>query len=159
MSDEVSIPMSLPLDGDGFLRRECPTCEREFKCLVSQDDDDATPAPEGGYFCPYCAVQAPPDAWWTKDQLETAKALMYREVVAPELEGLQRSVDQLNRQSGGFIDITARLEVDEPDEPASLTEIDDMQHVEFVCHPDDPVKVLDDWERSVHCMVCGESAA
>jgi hypothetical protein len=157
MSDDVSIPMSLPLDADGFLRRGCPTCEREFKCVVSQDDD-APPAPEGGYFCPYCALQAPPDAWWTKDQLEAVTALMYREVMAPELGGLQRSIDQLNNQSGGLIDITARLEIDEPDEPASLTEVDDMRRVEFVCHPDDPVKVLDDWERQVHCMVCGASA-
>jgi hypothetical protein len=84
---------------------------------------------------------------------------MYREVVAPELEGLQRSVDQLNRQSGGLIDISARLEVNGPDEPAPVTEIDDMRRVEFVCHPDEPVKVLDDWERQVHCMVCGASAA
>lgn len=27
--------MSDPLDSDGFLRRECPTCEREFKWLPS----------------------------------------------------------------------------------------------------------------------------
>jgi hypothetical protein len=37
MSDEVQLSMSLPLDGDGFLRRECPTCEREFKWLPSPD--------------------------------------------------------------------------------------------------------------------------
>ncbi len=62
MSDEVTLSMSLPLDGDGFLRRECPTCEREFKWLPSPQhgEGDAAaasdePAPER-YFCPYCAV-------------------------------------------------------------------------------------------------------
>ena len=30
MNDEVSIPVSLPLDSDGFLLMECPSCEREF---------------------------------------------------------------------------------------------------------------------------------
>jgi hypothetical protein len=34
---DVSIPMSLPLDGDGFLRRECPKCERQFKWLHRED--------------------------------------------------------------------------------------------------------------------------
>ncbi len=29
--DKVSFGMTIPLDSDGFLRRECPTCEREFK--------------------------------------------------------------------------------------------------------------------------------
>lgn len=158
MTDEVSIPMSLPLDGDGFLRRECPTCEREFKCIVSQDEDDATPAPEGGYFCPYCAVQAPPGAWWTKPQLEVAHSLMFREVIEPELKGLQKSIDQLNRHSGP-IGISAQMEVDRPDEPGELTEIDDMRRADFTCHPEDPVKVLEEWERPVHCMICGEPAA
>ncbi len=31
--DEVMLEISMPLDSDGFLRRECPTCEREFKWL------------------------------------------------------------------------------------------------------------------------------
>jgi hypothetical protein len=52
MSDvELSIPF--PLDDDGFLRRECPTCDREFKWLPAHDETEATPPPAGGYFCPY----------------------------------------------------------------------------------------------------------
>ena len=39
MSDEISIPIALPLDGDGFLRRECPACELEFKWFVHADGD------------------------------------------------------------------------------------------------------------------------
>jgi hypothetical protein len=73
MSDEVQLSMSLPLDGDGFLRRECPTCEREFKWLPSPDQleegngESRAAAPDAqppeAYYCPYCAVTAPPDAW------------------------------------------------------------------------------------------------
>src|ERR1039458_3701595 len=80
VSDEYETSMSVPLDTEGFLRRECPTCEREFKWLPSQQDSDAedreaTPMPEGGYFCPYCAVQARGDAWFTKAQLDVAQAI------------------------------------------------------------------------------------
>lgn len=49
MSDEVQLSMSLPLDGDGFLRRECPTCEREFKWVPSPDpeaDEDVVARPD-----------------------------------------------------------------------------------------------------------------
>ncbi len=64
--DEVTLGMSIPLHSDGFLRRECPTCEREFKWLPNTNDeddaDDGEPLPSGCYLCPYCGVQAPADA-------------------------------------------------------------------------------------------------
>jgi len=160
MSDEISIPMSLPLDEDGFLRRECPTCEREFKCIVSEDEDDATPAPPDGYYCPYCAVQAAAGSLWTKAQVETAQALAYREVVSPELEKLKRTVEQLNRGGGGLLEISAKVDVpaDPEEPPMDETGQDDMRRIDFACHPDDPVKVLESWTRPVHCMVCGQAA-
>src|SRR5438128_2412969 len=86
MSDEVELSMSVPLDEDGFLRRECPTCEREFKWRTATDDEETTPEPEGGYHCPYCAVQAPSGSWWTKDQLEAAKAAAFDKVLKPRLQ-------------------------------------------------------------------------
>jgi hypothetical protein len=88
MSDKFSIPMSLPVDSDGFLRREwreCPTCEREMRWLVAPPDEDAVPDPEGGFYCPYCGVQAPPEGWWTKAQLQFASETAAAEVVAPKL--------------------------------------------------------------------------
>jgi hypothetical protein len=167
MSDEVQLSMSLPLDSDGFLRRECPTCEREFKWLPSPDPEsdegdavgttEATEAPDG-YYCPYCAVTAPPDAWLTNAQVAAAEELVQRELVDPELHTLKREIDRLNRRSGGLIDIDVRLERDEPEPAPELDEPDDMRRVDFSCHPPEPVKVLDDWESPVHCLICGEPA-
>ena len=37
--DEIEIPVTMPLDGDGFLRRECPTCEEEFKWYAHEEGD------------------------------------------------------------------------------------------------------------------------
>jgi hypothetical protein len=146
--------MSVPLDSDGFLRRECPTCEREFKWRPTPDGEVTTPAPADGLFCPYCAVQAAPGSWFTRAQIEQAKMIVYDEVVTPELKELKRSVDAMN-SSGGLIDIRAELSIEEPDRPAELEEIDDMRRVDFACHPTEPIKVLDDWDSDVHCMVCG----
>jgi hypothetical protein len=167
MTDEVQLSMSLPLDGDGFLRRECPTCEREFKWLPSPDPEadeavvtetDSAESPES-YYCPYCAVTAPPDAWLTKAQIAVMEEIARRELVDPELDKLERSIKRLNSSSGGLIRIEARLERDEPEPAPELDETDDMRRVDFTCHPAEPVKVLDDWERSVHCLICGEPAA
>lgn len=148
--------MSLPLDSDDFLRRECPTCEREFKWLASQDDDESTAAPEDGYFCPYCAIQAPPDAWHTKPQIEMAKVIAMREVMGPEIKKLERSMRHVGKNSGGLIE--ANLDYQLPDAPEPLTEDDDMRRVVFACHPEEPVKVLDDWSRPVSCLLCGSPA-
>ena len=53
--DDVALEMSMPLDSDGFLRRECPTCEREFKWFhTPEGEGTAAPIIDGGYFCPYC---------------------------------------------------------------------------------------------------------
>jgi hypothetical protein len=147
---DIELSMSVPLDSDGFLRRECPTCEREFKCSATPDGEKGTPAPDGGYFCPYCAVQAAEDGWWTKAQLEAAQSQAYGEVIKPELDKL---ADSARRTSGDFISV--EVNIDEPDPPPPLRETDDMRRVDFTCHPSDPVKVLDDWDDSVHCLICG----
>jgi len=167
MPDKVQLSLSLPLDSDGFLRRECPTCEREFKWLPSPDPEthedvvaratEPVEAPDG-YYCPYCAVTAPPDAWLTKAQVASAEAIVQRELIDPELHKLEREIDQLNRRSGGLIGIEVRLERDEPEPAPELNEPDDMRRIDFICHPTEPVKVLDDWDRPVHCPICGEPA-
>jgi hypothetical protein len=158
VSTERQLSVSLPLDSDGFLRRECPTCEREFKWLSSSDEEaEAEPVPEGGYYCPYCAIQAPPDAWWTPAQLEVVNSAVSKEVLEPELKKLDRSLRDLSRQSGGLI--SGRLDTDIPPEADPLVETDDMQRVDFECHPNEPVKVLEGWGRDVHCLICGSAAA
>jgi hypothetical protein len=153
------VSRSCPLDGDGFLRRECPTCEREFKCLVSEDEAAATPMSPAGYYCPYCTAQAPAGSWWTKAQVEAAQALAYREVVTPELEKLKRTVEGMNR-SGGLIGVSAELNISDEPEVPTLDEVgvDGMRRIDFACHDGDPVKVLESWTRAVHCMICGETA-
>lgn len=145
--------MSVPLDGDGFLRRECPTCEREFKWLVAGDDDTES-VPDVGYFCPYCAVQAPARKWFTKAQIELAQNILIREVLGPQLNDMARDLRRSTR--GGLISMD--LKYDEPEALDPLVEDDDMRRVDFECHPDEPVKVLEGWDREVHCLICGSAA-
>jgi hypothetical protein len=95
----------------------------------------------------------------TKAQIAVMEETARRELVDPELDKLERSIKRLNRSSGGLISIEARLERDEPEPAPELDETNDMRRVDFTCHPAETVKVLDDWDRSVHCLICGEPAA
>lgn len=150
-NDDVQLGMTMPLDSDGFLRRECPTCEREFKWLHgSEDDEEVTPVPDGGYFCPYCGVQSPPNSWFTQAQSALAHNTVATEVVGPLVEKFGRNV---GRRSRGPINVSVKF--DSPEKLDPLTEVDDMKRVEFPCHPREPVKVLDDWVKAVYCLVCG----
>jgi hypothetical protein len=130
---ELSI--SLPLDADGFLRRECPECERECKWLYS---DDSEPAPSDGYACPYCAKRATPDRWWTPAQADFAAKSAGNAVLGEMFDQFQRS----------------DFDVSKTPRPTLPSEVDDMRRVDFSCHPGEPVKVREDWDRPVHCIVC-----
>ena len=143
MSDgEVTLDMAVPVDSDGFLRRECPTCEREFKWRPSSaDEEEASDTADGGYFCPYCGVQAPVDAWFTKAQLELAEHIVQVEVVDPML---RKFTGDISGHAG---------------EPGPLTEDDDMRRTNFTCHPLEPLKILDDWDQPARCLICGQTSA
>lgn len=159
MSDEAELSVSLPLDSDGFLRRECPTCEREFKWLNGSEDEaaESEQAADGGYYCPYCAIQAPEGSWLTKPQVALIENAVSREIVGPALEDLGRSLRGISRSSGGLVN--AEFQAETPDEMDPLTEPDDMRRVDFDCHPREPVKVLEEWERPVHCLLCGQPSS
>lgn len=157
MGDSYETSMSIPLDSDGFMRRQCPTCERELKWFAKEEkDDEAQPVPEGGYFCPYCAIQAPSDSWWTEAQVHVAHSILTEQFVKPELDKFKRQIEGINRGSS-FLNLSVKTDTPEPADP--LTELDDMKRVDFRCHPAAPVKVLDDWEGAVYCPVCGSSAS
>jgi hypothetical protein len=155
--------MTVPLDGDGFLRRACPTCAREFKWLPSSPTDsaeDTAPGEERSpYTCPYCGIQAPAGSWATKPQVELAHAVLMREVVGPQLEEFGRELERMNRQTGGLITFEASVQRDEQAPGPTLTESDDMRRVDFPCHPGEPLKILEDWHGDVFCLVCGTPAA
>jgi hypothetical protein len=127
--------VSIPLDPDGFLRRECQACLRQFKWLPSAD---SYPPADGFYGCPYCKARA--DDFWTSQQREYLVWTAGQEALR-ELE------------SGGF-----KVEGSPP--PLPPVDPADMERVDFTCHPDEPVKVYAGWVSSqpVYCIICGTQA-
>lgn len=150
MDDEISISVTLPLDSDGFLRRECPTCEHQFKWFNHQEGDaDAESVDQ--YFCPLCGVAAGVDAWWTPDQIEYAQAAGGPDIDRFVQDALGEAFKGLKgvsfKQNPGFT-----VGIDAPD---PLVEPDDMIIVEPPCHPNEPLKVPEASTEQVHCLICG----
>ena len=147
---ETSVP--IPLDSDGFLRRECPSCLRQFKWHSGPASEEAEHAPSpSAYFCPYCGVSASLDSWWTQEQLDYARAYAAPEIMDAAVEELRRALKQ---PRGSFIQIDVP-DADVPDRPAPMTELDDMEVIVAPCHSYEPVKVADAQEGPFHCLVCG----
>lgn len=154
MNDEIRVPVSLPLDSDGFLRRECPDCEREFKWFSHQaGDPDAEIVDQ--YFCPLCGVPAGTGSWWTPAQLEYMNGVSgpaidqhMRDLVERMLKGVKGMKFEPNASFS--------LGIETPD---ALAEPDDaMTIAEPPCHPNEPVKVPDGTAK-VHCLICGNPFA
>jgi hypothetical protein len=139
--NDMSIPMSLPLDEDGFLRRECPDCERQFKWWPTPDHKIDAKEMRGdieAYFCPNCHDPAPPSSWWTTEQVEYMQNLAVAEALGPQLRGMKNDQERSNRRSKWI-----SLEISVPDlsRPEPLIEPNDMVRVDLPCHPEEPLKV------------------
>lgn len=153
----MSMSTELPTD-DGFLRRECPHCEREFKWHHGPTEERPTDAVDPlVYTCPLCGDTAPPDHWWTKAQLEYAQ----QAAVGPAMRSI---ADELKGafgkpKKGDLITISMDVDFDEPEPPHALLEPSDMTVVLSPCHPYEPIKVPDDWTDPVHCLLCGQKFA
>lgn len=152
---EISIEMNIPLDPDGFLSRECPNCERQFKWKpISSTSDDTEGGEIESYYCPYCYQPAPPNAWWTKEQLEYAQQIAFKQVVEPQLEKLQKQINQLSNSSS-LIQAKASISgFSEPD-PELLDAIENLARIDFPCHLEGPIKVDKMWSQEIACFLCG----
>ncbi len=145
--------ISFPLDNDGFLRRECPHCQREFKWHNGPANEDAEqqPPPET-FYCPFCGEPAGSDSWWTQGQLaliDNASERFFSQQLGDMFKDLERST-RLNK----FVNFKiSNHDVPDPSDP--LTEPDDMVIVTSPCHRWEPIKIPDGHESPIHCLVCG----
>jgi hypothetical protein len=149
----MNLSVSLPLDSDGFLRRECPSCLRQFKWHHGPANEEAEshPDPEA-YTCPLCGQPAGPNSWWTREQLDHVQG-----AAAPATQQLvQDELDQaLRGLNSRFVKVKSTSSSDVPAGPMPLTEPDDMVIVTSPCHAYEPVKVPEDAPGPFRCLVCG----
>lgn len=147
---------TFPLD-NGYLRRECPSCLRQFKWHHGPTvDRPASAIDPDVYFCPYCGESAPPQHWWTNEQLQYARGLL----AGPAMNMVADSIDDMLRRlpKTGLLAIELQRPA-EPEPPPALHEPTDMALLQPPCHPWEPFKVEDEWTGALHCILCGERFA
>ncbi|TWX37395.1 hypothetical protein ES689_12195 [Frigoribacterium sp. ACAM 257] len=153
----MNIPISIPLDNDGFMRRECPNCLKQFKWHDGPANEDAEHQPSASaYYCPFCGQPAGLDQWWTTEQVEYTRGM-----AAPA--AMQLMDDELSKAFRGLnskhVKITKKGSFDKPAEPDPMVEPDDMIILASPCHAWEPIKVPADTQAPVHCLVCGQAFA
>lgn len=149
----MEIEASVPVDDDGFLRRECPACERQFKWFYGATVDRPEDAIDPDiYFCPYCSEPAPVDQWWTTEQVEYLQGV----TAASFSDAVEQEIGKMPRASGGLIEISIETSgTVEP--PSQLNEPNDMIMVASPCHAYEPIKIGEGWIDRLHCLICGNA--
>lgn len=141
---------TLPLD-NGFLRRQCPSCELEFKWFHTETGSDADAGSVEEFYCPYCGVSASPDQWFTVEQVEYINSLVANET-ASQLNKEMRQLARRSKRGQISFKVTKTFDI------ATFTtsdEPDDMVAVASPCHSVEPIKVDDRWREPLHCLICG----
>lgn len=174
----VEINITLPLDDEGFFRRECPLCHEEFKVLLKKEElgdiaqtglasfmiDSQREENDTGQnkdseteslFCPYCGQQASKNSWWTQEQLAYinvfAKNILAKLVNEHLINPLKRNLD---RSTSGLFSLQFKGEEMEQQEPWISPEINDMEIFNLPCC-ERKIKIEDNWYSTVHCFFCG----
>lgn len=160
MSDyeqRIQFLYELPTDHDGFVRRQCSTCERQFKWYSGSANEEAEQQPDAEvYYCPLCGAAAEPDDWLTFEQKELLE-VEARRAATPVLDEMIGSF--LNDLKGPNITVKRTNHLEAPDAADPLVETDDMAIVLSPCHGYEPIKVPDDWAEPLYCLVCGQRFA
>lgn len=182
-SSEHQVRFSLEInpDRDGFLRRTCPSCGRDFKTEIDPADlawalntqiqrvseevgvSPAEIAREGApdnLRCPYCQHLTEANEMHTEETIEYLKMFAYRDYAMPMIDRmLSDFADSFGNRGGGggFISISITAEHHRspvPPRPIHGPEPADMKIVNFLCCGK-KVKVVDRWSDVTVCTYCG----
>lgn len=158
--------LELPQDSQGYVRRECPCCRRQYKtrpspldalCLqqelalgVMHRNGDELSQESGRWLCFYCGKPATPRETLTPEQrtwLEGVSHALAQQVRYEQLAHVTRTISDNP--------LLTFAPVRPPPLPKPLPrEPDDMRRFYLVCCAED-VKAASGWEQRYHCPRCG----
>jgi hypothetical protein len=132
----VRVPISIPLDQDGFFDRRCPwdECHFEFKVLF---EDWKEKVPDEAAFCPFCGHGDKPQEFNTQAQQKYIQAAALAHLRQEVHRATRVDAERFNARSrpvGGLIRISMRMEASAPPvtvlvPPATL----DIMTLRIVC--------------------------
>lgn len=171
----IELNVSFPTDEEGFFRRECPFCRKEFKILLEkkeiedlvqkgldsylldedEKDSDDKEESEDEFHCPYCGQTSPSNEWWTQEQIEYigiyAKNIMAKLINENLIRPLKRN---FGKPTGGMISIEFKGKEMEQQEPWISPEVNDMEIFNLPCC-ERKIKIEENWKSTIKCFFCG----
>ena len=177
---QTQFEVSLKSDRDGFLRRSCPTCGRDFKTEINTADlqwelavqcrrmgadvgEELNESVSAQLRCPYCAHVAAPSEMHTEETVAYLKQLVYREVMIPQLNQFTSGLEDMFPGGGHSGGLSISLEFNRsrialPPRPIHGPEPPDLKMVDFLCCRK-KIKVSDAWAGIDACVYCGTRIA
>lgn len=178
---QVRFSLEISTDRDGFLRRTCPSCGRDFKTEIDPSDlswalntqiqrvseevgvSPAEIAQEGtpdNLRCPYCQHEAESNDMHTEETVEYLKMFAYRDYALPMLDRMFSDLEDSfgdRGGGGGLISFSISFKHERspmPPRPIHGPESADMKIVNFLCCGK-RIKVADMWDDVGVCTYCG----
>jgi len=174
---EIVQNVKFPLDDDGFFRRECPLCGKEFKVLFKKEEladltyidsdsymldtqetselADLNEYLKAEYFCPYCSQKSAVDKYWTQEQVAYINVFLENimaQIINKNLINPMKKSFGKAKSEPISIQFTGN-ELNQK-EPWISPEVNDMDIFELPCC-DRKIKVKDDWLDTIYCFFCG----
>jgi len=104
--------VSVPIESDenGYIDKQCPSEDCEFIFKVNSDDWSNI-FKDKAVWCPLCRHEAPADQWFTKEQIEHAKAEALAVVKGKINKALKSGADKFNRSQpkNSFISMSMKV--------------------------------------------------
>jgi hypothetical protein len=177
-TDQIQLSISISTDRDGFMRRTCSACGRDFKTEIDPADlqsllssycqkqglEIGAARKEGTHtcflWCPYCSHQDEAQQMMTEETTDYLKRIAYRECVLPMMNQLFSNLQDSfggSRRSGGFISLSVEFKHSRPIAPVRPIhgpEPGDFKRVTFVCC-NEKIKLSEYWMDVSLCSFCG----
>ena len=145
--EDSSMEISLPTDSEGYLTQECKKCYRKFK--VKYTHDSSTTSKKELTYCPYCG-EIGKNGFFTRQQTEFIENSAMSKVVGPMMEKFGREIET---HSGEFLKF--EVSTSYPKYAISPIESEDLKKIYYVCC-DETIKILENWDNSLFCIICGK---
>jgi len=173
--NETHLPF--PLDDDGFFRRECPLCSKEFKVLLKKEEladlaqkgiesfmleqiEETTNSEEYStseieFFCPYCGQLASMDSWWTHEQIAYIGIVINNITARIVNDEFIRPLNRAFRKPiSGMLSMRFEGKEIKQEEPWISPEVNDLEIFDLPCCQR-KIKIDENWADKVYCFFCG----
>ena len=108
LSGPQQIRLDFSIDQDGYLDRQCPECQRDFKVAF----EDWSLKIRDAAFCPFCGHGCEADGWHTPAQVDYIRSTVMNSLRKRVGNALNRDAARFNREQafGGLVEASMRFE-------------------------------------------------